>query len=491
MVFQSFYFLVFFTAVFLVYYLPIGRNTTLFQNSWLFLCSYVFYGIANVKMVPLLFGISLVFYLLGIWLKSAIKKNSVRKASYITTFGVLLGVGVLFYFKYLNFFAQSFADLFQMIGLSVSWTTLNIVLPVGVSFFTFKLISYIIEIHREHIEPCRNFLDFATYVAFFPTILSGPIDRPNKFIPQLQKRRSFDYALAIQGCRQILWGLFLKMCVADRLGAFTDFIFGFSEANSASIIFAILIYPMQMYTDFAGYSEMAIGIGKLLGFQVAINFNYPYLTTSIPSFWRAWHMSLTSWLTDYVFMPLNLKYREMGWKGSEIAIIVTFVLCGLWHGATWPFVLWGLYHGLLFFPSMASGSFFKKKKMVKNSWGLPTRENVLRIVSVYLLVAIGLVVFRSSTMSELLSIVNKLIGNFGLIPVGLGFHGKSYFFYTMGLLLLVIIKDVTDVFFPSQTRLFNHPMRVVRWGAYYVIIVLIIWLGINSDSHSSFVYFNF
>jgi len=244
MVVNSYSFLLFFTVVFIVYYLPVLRRTPRFQNAWLLLVSYVFYGFADWQMIPLLLGSTLVFWFVGRWLRREMDQGHRAAASRITTLGVVLGIGLLLWFKYLNFFAESLSLLLNSIGLSVSWTTLNIVLPIGVSFFTFKLISYVIEIHREHIMPSSDFLEFAAYIAFFPTILSGPIDRPDKFLPQMKTVHTLDYLLAADGCRQILWGMFTKMCIADNLAIITASAWeSYESLPSTMLLAAVLIYP--------------------------------------------------------------------------------------------------------------------------------------------------------------------------------------------------------------------------------------------------------
>ena len=216
MVVNSVRFLFFFIVVFAIYYLPFTKKFPRRQNIWLLLASYFFYGIVDWKMVVILLCATAVFYALGLWLKAVMEKGRTKQASHLTTLGVALGICLLLYFKYLNFFGESITELLSAIGLKATWTTLNIIVPVGVSFFTFKLISYVIEIHREHIEPCKDMVEFATYIAFFPTLLSGPIDRPNTFIPQLRRSHSLEYAQAVDGCRQILWGMFTKICIADH-----------------------------------------------------------------------------------------------------------------------------------------------------------------------------------------------------------------------------------------------------------------------------------
>ena len=404
MVVNSLGFLLFFTVVFLVYYLPVCRNNERIRNGWLFLASYFFYGVANWKMIPLLLGSTIAFYVLGILLKSEIDKKHTRSASRLTTLGVCLGVGVLLYFKYLDFFAESFAVVLSSMGLNVTWTTLNLVLPIGVSFFTFKLICYIIEIHREHIDPCKDFIEFGTYISFFPTILSGPLDRPYFFISQLRGEKRFNYDLAIDGCRQILWGMFTKMCIADNLAPITDNVWAsYSEQTGSTLFVVALLYFVQMYTDFDGYSNMAIGVGKILGLKVTRNFNHPLLARNVAEYWRRWHMSLTTWITDYIFMPLNIAFRNYGNMGICLACIINLVVIGLWHGANWTYGLFGLYHGLLFIPLVYSGTFGKNKKIRPNKHNLPKLKDIMKMITTFVLVSLGLIIFRAKSVSDAFS----------------------------------------------------------------------------------------
>ena len=361
MVINSLAFAVFFAVVFVGMFLPWTMRSALRQNAWLLLASYVFYAMADWRMVPLLMLATLAFYLLGRKVDDMVKSQRWRSASCFTTLGVVLGVALLLVFKYLNFFGQSFAALFQAAGLSCTWTTLHIVVPVGVSFFTFKLISYVIDIHRQRIEPAGGWLQFATYIAFFPTLMSGPIDRPGKFLPQLDVIHRLDEPKAVDGCRQVLWGIFLKMCLADNLAVLTDSVWAAPDVYDASrLVAAVALFPLQLYADFGGYSHMAIGVAKVLGFDVAVNFKAPFLARNIAEFWQRWHISLTSWLTDYVFMPLNIAMR--GWKqlGLVLAVIINMVLIGFWHGADWTFGVFGLYFGMLYVPLILRGKFGKK-----------------------------------------------------------------------------------------------------------------------------------
>lgn len=487
MIVNSLQFFLFFVVVFTIYYLPIYRNTPKFQNLWLFLTSYFFYGFADWRMVPLLLGATIAFYFIGLWLKSEMEKGQTKNASMITTLGVVLGVGVLVYFKYMNFFADSFAQLLKAIGLNVSWTTLNIVLPIGVSFFTFKLISYIIEVHREHIQPSKDFIEFGTYVTFFPTILSGPIDRPNKFIPQLQGVRQFNYDMAADGCRQVLWGMFTKMCIADNLAPFTDRVWANIDGySSATLILTSFYYSVQLYADFDGYSNMAIGVAKILNLQVERNFNHPFLARNIAEYWRNWHISLTSWLTDYVFAPLNIAFRYMNNLGIILAIVINFVLIGLWHGADWTFAFFGLYHGLLYIPLILSGSFAKKKKLRPNKIGIPNMKDFSYMLVTFLLVSIGLILFRAESFpqaGEYLSSILKCNDMFNASML----EGKRYIWPVILILGLEWLqRDKQHALqFPSN-KLFN--CAAVR---YLVYAVLVSALFIYAGEVQTFIYFQF
>ena len=488
MIVNSYSFLLFFLVVFCIYYLPVWLKTPKFQNTWLLFVSYVFYGIADWRMIPLLLGTTVVIWGIGLWLRKMMDNGQIKAASQITTFSVILGIGILLYFKYLNFFAQSIADLLQAIGLQVSWSTLNIILPVGVSFFTFKLISYIIEIHREHIMPSKDLTEFSAYIAFFPTILSGPIDRPDKFLPQMRHVHRLDYALAADGCRQILWGMFTKMCIADNLALITDNAWsGVDTISSTTILIAALLYPIQLYADFDGYSNMAIGVGKLLGYRVTRNFNHPFIARNMAEFWRRWHISLTQWITDYVFMPLNIAFRTIGTWGIVMAAMINLLLIGLWHGANWTFACFGLYHGLLFIPLILSGAFGKNKKLKANNHGLPFLKDFGKMLTTYVLVAVGLILFRAENISQAFNFIYHLASN-GLSGESIiDNYGKLYIIFGLFLLVLEWIQRKEEHALQLQDyRIFRK--QPVRFVTYLIIILLIITFTGRSQA---FIYFQF
>lgn len=488
MVVNSYSFLLFFVVVFIVYYLPVCKKTPLFQNTWLLLVSYFFYGYADWQMIPLLLGATVVFWLMGQWLKKTMDQGRKKAASRITTFSVVLGVGLLLYFKYLNFFAESLADLLNAMGLQVSWNTLHIILPIGVSFFTFKLISYIIEIHREHIQPSRDLTEFAAYIAFFPTILSGPIDRPDKFLPQMKQVHTLDYTLAADGCRQILWGMFTKMIIADNLAIITNQAWaGYDHLPSTMLLIAALLYPIQLYADFDGYSNMAIGVGKLLGYRVNRNFNHPFLARNMAEYWRRWHMSLTGWITDYVFMPLNIAFRNIGNTGIILAAMINLTLIGLWHGANWTFGVFGFYHGLLFIPLIISGAFGKNKKLKENSHGLPFLKDFGKMCLTFCLWALSLVFFRADNISQAFGFMYSMLTN-GLSGASIiDTYGKLYILFGLMLLAIEWIQRKQEHALQLQNFHFLS-QRTIRYALYLFIILLIITFTGKSQA---FIYFQF
>lgn len=480
-------FALFFIVVLVGFFLPWTVRSCQRQNVWLLLASYTFYAVADWRMVPLLLGATVLTWLLGKQVACAVGDERWNAASRWTTLGVVMGVALLLVFKYLNFFGESFAALLRSVGGSCSWTTLHIVVPVGVSFFTFKLISYVIDIHRQRIEPTRSLLQFSTYIAFFPTLMSGPIDRPAKFLPQLSRAHAFDYPKAVDGCRQVLWGIFLKMCVADNLSPLTHSVWSAPEAYAASrLAVAVLLFPLQLYADFAGYSHMAIGVAKVLGFDVAPNFKTPFLARNIAEFWQRWHMSLTSWLTDYVFMPLNIALR--GWKqaGLILAVVINMVLIGFWHGADWSFGVFGLYFGLLYIPLILRGKFGKKKRLKPGAHGLPQWSDMARMLLTYGLVALGFMLFKAENLSAFAQFCSSMVRRslFSMPSLGV-----SWFTY-VGLAMLIGCEWLCrDREHPLQ---FVHGpavrSRAVRWAIYYVLIVCIF---LFQGETQRFIYFQF
>lgn len=487
MVVNSMNFLIFFLVVFIVYYLLLSGKAKS-QNTWLLLASYFFYGFAEWKMIPLLLTSTLAFYAIGIAIGKYNEKDG-KKASVLTIIGTLLGVGILLYFKYLNFFIESFSSFFNAMGLHTNFPTFNIMMPLGISFFTFKLISYVIEVHRKHIEPCSDFVSFATYIAFFPTILSGPIDRPKPFLTQLNVGRTFNYSLAVDGCRQILWGMFKKMVVADTMAEVVDSVWSnYTVFSGSTLLLIALFYAFQMYADFSGYSDMAIGVGKILGLRIAINFKYPFFALNIADYWRRWHISLTSWLTDYIFIPLNIRFRNWGKFGLILAIIINLVVVGMWHGANWTFLLFGLYHGFLFIPLIINNSFGRRNKLKTTSCGIPCFKQFLQMLTTFLFVTIGLIIFRAESISQAFDYMSHICSlTFFSVPKVIGYVNVSALLSIIYIVIVLLLEWYNrdreyGIAFKSDCR-FQSQILV-----YFFLIFLIYYFGASA---SSFIYFQF
>lgn len=486
MLFNSLEFIIFFVLFFFIYHSALKEKTKQ-QNIFLLLASYFFYAWANWKILPLLIISTLIFYSLGLAVFQA--GNPKRKNLY-TILGIIFGVGVLIYFKYMNFFIDSFRDLFESIGFQTNWHTFRIFVPIGISFYTFRLLSYIIDIQREKYEPTKDIVAFAAYVAFFPCILSGPIDRPNTLIPQLKEKRIFDSFLAVDGLKQILWGAFKKMVVADNIAPIVSQIFEYQDTMTANrLLLGAIFYTFQMYGDFSGYTDMATGIAKLLGFRVTKNFNYPLFAQNIADFWRRWHISLTSWLTDYVFMPLNVKWRNWGNLGMILAIVINFVICGLWHGANWTFVLFGFYNGLLFIPVILTGSMYKKPKITVNQWGLPVPKVFGKILLTFFLVMMGLIVFRSENISQTFSYITRLFSS-SLFSLNFGEYGVGRIKVLLSFIMILVLLCIEWFGRDKEYALSCLGIRQkwIRYALYYFILFCIL---VYSGAEQQFIYFQF
>lgn len=485
MVVNSLAFLWFFLVVLVIYYLCQQKKEL--QNLFLLLSSYWFYSQVDIKMTLLLVILTVSFWLLGKGVSYYLDREDERKAAIVTNVGVFIGIGALFYFKYLDFFAGSIALLASQIGIHLSWAALHLVVPIGLSFFSFKLMSYVLDIYHGKIIPEKSIISFANYIAFFPTILSGPIDRPKPFLKQVNQVRLFNPDNFMTGFRRILWGMFLKMCIADRLDIYVSAIWNNYEHHSAiSIIFASLLYPLQMYADFAGYSEMAIGVALILGFKVVENFKRPFFVIDIAGYWSRWHMSLTSWLTDYVFLPLNIKFRKLGVNGTIMAIMLNMTFIGMWHGANWTFLIFGIYHGLWYIPLMVSGQFFKKRKIEVNVKGWPKQPYVFKMIGVYLIVSFGLMLFHSASMTEFVSVWERIFTNWN----GSLFTDMSTMVNALICTTALIYVDIQEEWFPKKRLYLPTWAENWRWELMIAVeIVCILLFGVFDNNQ--FIYFQF
>ena len=385
--------------------------------------------------------------------------------------------GILAVFKYYDFFVTSFVDAFSIFGVKMQAHTLNLILPVGISFYTFHTLSYTIDVYRGKFESTKDVISFFLFVSIFPLAMAGPIERATNLLPQIYKKRIFNNAQATEGMKLILWGLFMKVFIADRVCLYVDKVYGNAIHESGlSLSIATFLFAVQIYCDFAGYSNMAIGIGKTLGFNFLKNFNRPYFSISITDFWRHWHISLSSWLKDYIYIPLGgshcSKLRNY-WN-----IFVTFLVSGIWHGANWTFIVWGILHGVF---QIIEKMFGWQKS---NSKGF---VKIFRILITFLIVNLLWIFFRMPTLSEALYVVCKIFTDFE----------NSYIFFAENSTMLCIIfgvsmllgKEIFDEFFPTRMKLFDNPKVYVRWTAYITIFVSIMLVGVFDGGQ--FIYFQF
>lgn len=406
------------------------------QNIILICSSYLFYGWWNWQVCLLLFGISITTYLCG-WGIYRFRKNGneigckwKRLSFIIHLLSILVCIGTLAVFKYADFFIESFATIVTLLGKDISVERLNILLPIGISFYVFQSLTYTIDIYKRKIEPTNDVLAYFAFVSFFPQLLSGPIGRASRLISQYEQKRVFDFYTAIRGCWMIAWGLFMKICVADRLSLYVDAVYGNIEMhNGTSIFIAAVLYSIQIYCDFAGYSLMAIGVARLFGIHLDENFQQPYFANSIGDFWRRWHISLSTWFRDYVYIPLG------GNRCSQLRnyfnLFVTFLISGLWHGAAWSFVFWGALHG-----SYQVIDKIRKKNISKLGINLQLK-NTVQICSTFMLVTLAWMFFRITDIHTALIAIGKMFSDFGM-----PFLAKETLLYGLLSVFILISVDV-------------------------------------------------
>jgi D-alanyl-lipoteichoic acid acyltransferase DltB (MBOAT superfamily) len=392
MLFNSVPFVLFFTIFFLLYWFVFNKNLGL-QNILILAGSYVFYAWWDWRFLFLLVGSSALNYFLGIWIA---KSKTEKYRNILLWVGLAQSLSSLLFFKYFNFFIKPFIMAFSAFNIKADIYTLNIILPLGISFYTFRTLSYLLDIKKGKIKPTTNWVVFFSYVSFFPCVISGPIDRPKTLIPQLQNKRVFNYSQASDGMRQILWGLFKKIVIADNCAVFATQIFGnYKTLPASSLILGAFWFTIQIYTDFSGYSDIAIGVANLLGIRVTKNFDSPFFSQNIAEFWRKFHISLTSWLTDYVFTPLSIYFRNYGKFGLILAILINFTVIGIWHGANLTFVLFGFLHGCYYIPLILNGTINKRKKTNSASF-----KAGINMVATFILVMFTYIVFRADSVAQ-------------------------------------------------------------------------------------------
>jgi D-alanyl-lipoteichoic acid acyltransferase DltB (MBOAT superfamily) len=480
--FNSFEFLVFLPIVFVLYWFVFQKRE--WQNLLIVTASYVFYGWWDWRFLFLIIFTSLGSFYSGVLIE--LFEGQKRRQRMVCAVNLIVNFLILGVFKYYNFFADSLAQLFwHVFHYQLDWVTLNVILPVGISFYTFQALSYTIDVYRKDVPVTKNIVEFCAFISFFPQLVAGPIERAKNLLPQFQRDRHFDYELAVDGCRQMLWGFFKKVVIADRCAANLNPLWdSYADYSGISLWGLALLFTFQIYCDFSGYSDIAIGCARLFGIRLLSNFNYPYLSRSIPEFWRRWHISLMTWFRDYVYIPLGGS-RCAQWKVIRNTFIV-FGVSGLWHGANWTFVCWGLYHGTLIVLYKLLHINTKDKDILAAGRRFPTIKDVCRVVVTFCLVVVGWVIFRAENISQAWDIVSRMF-----LTAFDDFHfrlGSTNTFIAILLLMIVeyLQRNKVHVLQFPDNRVFR--CSSVRYSLYACIGLLMFFYA---GEVQTFIYFQF
>ena len=485
MLFNSFNFLFFLPIVFVLYWHVFQRNLR-WQNLFVVAASYVFYGWWDWRFLLLIVFTSLCSYGSGLLIDHCFQRDEQKIAKWWAGLNIVVNLLVLGVFKYFNFFADSFQTVMAGIGMTIDAPTLHVILPVGISFYTFQALSYTIDVYRQQLPATRDVVAFFAFISFFPQLVAGPIERAANLLPQFQNHRSFDYTKAVDGLRQMLWGFFKKLVVADNCAVAVNNIWeSYTDQSGLALWIAAFLFTFQIYCDFSGYSDIAIGCARLFGINLRRNFDVPYFSRNIQEFWHRWHISLMTWFRDYVYFPLGGS-RCGKWMTVR-NILIVFFLSGLWHGANWTFVLWGLYHGMLLSLLFIIGSGAKYKDIVADGRRLPSLKEGGQMIVTFIMVFIGWIIFRAENISQLAGIGSKLFSSddfFNLYGSGL----RADIFVFIGFMLIVewLQRTKQHVLQFPDTRLFRY--RFVRVGIYYLLIA---WMWVAYSSSQQFIYFQF
>ena len=480
MLFNTYTFLIFLPIVFILYWGVFSKKINI-QNIFLLIASYFFYGWWSWKFLVLLFISTLLDYLYGF----GVAHSNRKIAKFFLFFSLFNNLGILAIFKYYNFFILQFHEIFANIGVQFTPQLLNILLPVGISFYTFHGMSYIFDIYRGERQPTRNFTSYAVFVSFFPLLVSGPIERANHLLPQIETQRKFNYLQSVEGLRLILWGMFKKVIIADSLSPIVDNIFNnIPNHNAFALIIGSIGFSFQIYCDFSGYTDIALGTAKLFGFELLSNFKFPFFSRDLSEYWNRWHISLSSWFRDYVYYPLGGYSR--GRYVSLRNMFIIFIISGFWHGASWNFIIWGFIHACGFIPIL----FFNKdriieEKIVSVNKKYPTFYDLIRILTTFIFATFAFIFFRLTNLNESILFINKIItdsfnnpSQYKIIP-----ESSKIFIFIIPLILLdwYLRRDERKLKVPSN--------KYIRYFTYLVLTLLIYSFFGKSDT--SFIYFQF
>ena len=483
MLFNSIDFVIFFPIVFIFYWFVTNRNIR-YQNAFLLISSCFFYACWDWRFLfLLLISIGLVYYP-GKLMNSA--KNQTQRKLWLWI-SIVFSIGFLGFFKYFNFFVDSFSDLLSHLGLQVNPWSINIILPVGISFYTFHGLSYIIDLYHKKIDEEKDFINYALFVSFFPLLIAGPIERATHLLPQLKKQRTFDYTKAVDGLKQILWGLFKKVVIADNCAEYANLIFNNSAQYSGStLVLGALFFTFQIYCDFSGYSDIALGTARLLGIELLRNFAFPYFARDIAEFWRRWHISLTTWFRDYIYIQLGGS-RGGTWMKIRNTFII-FLVSGFWHGANWTFIVWGGLNALYFLPLLLTKNNRKNLDTVAHGRIFPTFKELFQMLLTFGLAVFGWIFFRANNIEHAISYISEILSSsLFTIPKFEGMDKALTTIILVGIFVLIEWQGREGQYAISQLGI--KWKRPLRYAMYYSIIFLIMYFG--NFNENQFIYFQF
>lgn len=455
------------------------------QNLFVVAASYVFYGWWNWHFLLLIALTSFCSYVSGIAISVSSQHGNRTLAKSACVANIIINLGILGVYKYYDFFASSLCDAFASIGVDIRIGSLGLVLPVGISFYTFQALSYTIDVYRDKLPATRDIVSFFAFLSFFPQLVAGPIERATNLLPQFQKSRRFDYPVAVDGMRQILLGFFKKIVVADNCAQACNMIFdNYHDYSGPALMWGAVLFTFQIYGDFSGYSDIAIGTARLFGIDLKRNFHYPYFSRNIAEFWKRWHISLNTWFVDYIYIPLGGS-RCARWKVMRNTMVI-FLVSGLWHGANWTFVCWGVYHAILFFPLLLSGSSKKFRGTVAEGRILPSCRELCQMLCTFVLVVIGWIIFRAENIADAYGYICRMFTAMDNIDFSSSaFPGKTYIVYIILLLLVEWLHRSRE----HGLQLNDGKVPVaLRWTLYYAIVISLLMAG---GQAATFIYFQF
>jgi alginate O-acetyltransferase complex protein AlgI len=479
MLFNSISFAIFLPIVFVIYWLA-NKNLKL-QNSCLLIASCYFYGSWDYRFLFLLLFSIFLDYFTGLKMDEA-KNKTIRKFWFWLSISINLGfLGV---FKYYNFFAESFVDFLSLFGLKANFWTLKVILPVGISFYTFHGLSYVVDIYKQRIKPERNFINYSVFVSFFPLLVAGPIERATHLLPQIQKERRFVYSKAVSGLRQILWGLFKKVVIADNCAEYANIIFNNSSNYSGStLVFGAIFFTFQIYCDFSGYSDIAIGTARLFGIDLLRNFAFPYFSRDIAEFWRRWHISLSSWFRDYLYIPLGGSKGGTWMKVRNTFII--FLVSGFWHGANWTFIAWGLLNAIYIMPSILFNTNRNNLDIVAEGKYLPTLKEIFLMTLTFSLTVFAWIFFRANNIHHAIQYISGFFSTSLFKRPDISQEATGILFLTVAFMIIEWFGREQHYAIANIDKKFN---KAARWVVYFGLILCIFYFA---GKEQAFIYFQF